>query len=104
MKKGDIIIVLTVLSAAFIVLLCFLICGANAKTVKISKNNEVVHNVPLSNDAIFDLETNIIKIEKGRVWVESATCKNQVCVNHKPISKKGKVIACLPNKVIIEIE
>ncbi len=104
MKKGDIIIVLSVLSAAVIILLVFLLSGANAQTVKISKNNEVIHTAPLNSDTVFDLETNLIKIEKGRVWVESATCKNQVCVNHKAISKNGEVIACLPNKVIIEIE
>ena len=104
MKKGDIIIVSIVLLTAVVMLLFFLIGGTNAKTVTISKNNEVIHNAPLSADATYDLETNIIKIEKEKVWVESATCKNQVCVNHKPISKKGEVIACLPNKVIIEID
>lgn len=104
MKKGDILIVLSVLALALAIFVISIFSGTKGDNVKITKDNEVIHTVPLGEDTVFDLETNIIKIEKGSVWVESATCKNQVCVNHKPISKKGEVIACLPNKVIIEIE
>ncbi len=104
MKKGDIVIVLSVLTVALVIFVIFIFGVTEGKTVKISRDNEVIHTVNITEDTVFDLETNIIKIENGSVFVESATCKNQVCVNHKPISKRGEVIACLPNKVIIEIE
>ena len=104
MKKGDVIIALSVFLAAVIMLFVISFGGDNGKTVKISRDNKVIHTAPLDSDNTFDIKTNLIEIKKGRVWVKSADCKNQICVNHKPISQKGEVIACLPNKVIIEIE
>ncbi len=104
MKKGDFIIALTVFLVSVIIMIVFKFSGENNRTVKISQNNKVIKTASLDSNTAFDLETNLIKIEKGKVWVESASCKNQICVNHKPISKRGEVIACLPNKVIIEIE
>ena len=36
--------------------------------------------------------------------MESSDCHNQVCVNHKPISRSGESIICLPHKVVVQIE
>ena len=34
----------------------------------------------------------------------SADCHNHDCVNHRPISKDGENIICLPHKIVIQIE
>lgn len=47
---------------------------------------------------------NTIVIENGEVRMEQATCPDQVCVRHKPISKNGEMIICLPNKVYVEVK
>ena len=49
-------------------------------------------------------EYNEVLIEHGKVRVSSSSCKNQVCVNHSPISKNGESIICLPHKLVIRIE
>ncbi len=49
-------------------------------------------------------EYNEVLIEHGKVRVSSSSCKNQVCVNHAPISKNGESIICLPHKLVIRIE
>lgn len=104
MKKGDIIIILSVAAVSF-VLLFSLFCGKyNGKTVIISKDNNVIYTVSLDEEQEIDLGTNKIIINDKKVWVQSADCKNQICVNHKPISRKNETIACLPNKVLIEIK
>jgi hypothetical protein len=36
--------------------------------------------------------------------MDSASCKNQVCVDHGAISLKGDSIVCLPNRVVVEIK
>ena len=104
MKKGDIIIIAVVLSLALILTLAFFIGGDAGKTVKISVNNECVFEGSLSSNKEIDLETNLVVIENGQVFVKSADCHNQICVRHRPISKKGETIVCLPNKVLIEIK
>ncbi|MBE6809387.1 MAG: NusG domain II-containing protein [Ruminococcaceae bacterium] len=104
MKKGDIIIILSVLGL-ILVLSLFLFFGKdNGALVTVTRNSEVIKSVPLNEDTVIDIETNIIIVKDGKAFVSEANCKNQVCVNHKPITEKGEVIACLPNKVIIEIE
>ena len=37
------------------------------------------------------------------VYMEKANCKDLICVKHKPISKNGESIICLPNQVYIEV-
>lgn len=48
--------------------------------------------------------TNTVVIEDGYVYMKNANCKDQICVNHKPISKHGEMIICLPNGVFVEVE
>lgn len=104
MKKGDIIIISAVLALAVAIGVFYFSGKNNATTVEISRNNKVLYSLPLSEDNEIDINTNTIIIKNGSVWVENANCKNQICVNHKPINQKGEIIACLPNKVIVEIK
>ena len=46
---------------------------------------------------------NIVQINDGQVSMIEADCHNQVCVNHKPITKSNESIICLPHKVVVEI-
>lgn len=48
--------------------------------------------------------SNVVVIANGQVYMNSATCKDQICVKHKPIYKDGEVIICLPNQVFIEVD
>lgn len=47
---------------------------------------------------------NILQIQDGKADMISADCHNHDCVNHKPISKGGENIICLPHKIVVEIE
>lgn len=104
MKKNDLIIIVSVLVLAVATALFLGINGKNGTSVVISRDNEVLYKVPLNEDDRIDIDTNIIIIENGKAFVKEANCNNQICVNHKPIKKTGEVIACLPNKVLVEIE
>lgn len=104
MKKGDIIIVFSVCLASLILLFGFAFFGKTGSRVKISQNNSVVYTGTLMQEKRVELETNTIEIDNGKIKMAHANCKNQICVNHKEISKKGESIICLPNKVIVEIE
>ena len=47
---------------------------------------------------------NILQIRNGKADMISADCHNHDCVDHKPISKGGENIICLPHKIVIQIE
>lgn len=47
---------------------------------------------------------NVIRVEEGRIGVVSADCPDQVCVRQGYIENSVVPIACLPHKLLIEIE
>ena len=49
-------------------------------------------------------ERNVVKISGGKVTMESANCKNQVCVHHSPVARTGESIVCLPHKIVVSIK
>ncbi len=103
MKRGDYIVILT--SIIIIAILFFAVFGFTEKgNVEITQNGELVHKAKLTQDSEFVLDDNTVVIKNGEVYMKAATCKNQVCVKHKPINKKGETIVCLPNKVIVAIK
>lgn len=47
---------------------------------------------------------NVIRVEEGRIGVVSADCPDQVCVRQGYIDTHAVPIACLPHKLLIQIE
>ena len=46
---------------------------------------------------------NRIRIENGEAAVLEASCPDQICVHHKPVSKAGETIVCLPHRFVVTI-
>ncbi len=102
MKKGDFAVIFIILAAA-VLSAALLLPEKGGDTVVVSENNEVVFEGSLFENRTIELSGNTVEISGGEVRVTGADCKNQICVNHAPISKKGETIVCLPNRVIAEI-
>ena len=47
--------------------------------------------------------TNTITAQPGRIRVESADCPDQVCVRTGPTDQTASPIACLPNRLVIQV-
>lgn len=62
---------------------------------------------PLESDRTIEIEgplgKTVVIIEDGAVRVSSSPCPEKTCVKSGPISRPGRWIACLPNRVIIAI-
>jgi len=43
-------------------------------------------------------------IENGAVRVAASPCREKICIQSGPISRTGSWIACVPNRVFIQIE
>jgi len=48
-------------------------------------------------------QENVILVEPGQISIQSATCRDQICVNQGPISQGIRPIVCLPHGVLIQI-
>ncbi len=104
MKRGDIIIIVSSLLAALFLGFGFFFTRAAGERVVIRENNELIFEGSLYDNQTVELRGNTVIIISGEVYVEKASCKNQICVKTGKISKEGESIVCLPNRVIIEIE
>lgn len=75
---------------------------AEDRTVIVPAPKQVKMDAPDTEDK-YDYY-NIVEIKDGMVSVIEASCKNQVCVKHGPVSRSGESIVCLPNRLVVRIE
>lgn len=45
-----------------------------------------------------------IEVENGRIRVLESNCTNRICIHAGWIERPGEMIACVPNRIMIEIE
>jgi len=105
---NDIVIIIILLAVS--ISLYFLLNTSNNKNgdfvyVEVNNTEYGTYNINVDREIIIKTDSgeNIITIENKLVTMKYASCDNQVCVLHKPISKNKEQIICLPNKVLIEI-
>ena len=108
MKNKSFMRDLALIAALFSVALIIFAAGQAFKTdgdsVEVRVNGELVAELSLSLDAEFDIAGKcLLRIENGRAWISSATCRNHICVKHRPIGRAGEVIVCLPNGVTVKV-
>ena len=104
LKKADVVLIISLLILAVFAALFPFLNNTNGSEIVVLKNNEEINRLPLSKNAKLDLTTNVIVIENGKAYVQSANCPDKVCVHHKAISKKGESIICVPNALVLEVE
>lgn len=106
MKKNDwILAAVIVLAAGLILLFQLLRNSGGAKEVTVSVDGEVFGTYSLEEDQTIDISgTNRLVIEDGTARMEWADCPDQVCVNHRAVSRDGESIICLPNEVVISVK
>lgn len=106
MSKKDLVLILSILvliAASF-----FVMRKQNAQdagSVRVTVDGVESGVYPLNQDDEISINdgTNTIVIADGEVNMVKADCPDHICVDHKPISKNGESIICLPNKVVVEI-
>lgn len=102
LKKGDFAVIFVILAAAAVSAF-LLLPDKGGDTVVITEDGKAVFEGSLFENRKIELSGNTVEISGGEVRVIYADCKNQICAEHAPISKKGETIICLPNRVIAEI-
>ena len=107
-RKADIalFIALVLLGGALAVPAMFF--DASGDTVKIAVAGKLFGSYPLDEDRKIEVKkggnVNLVIIKDGYVKMESASCKNQICVHTGKIKRAGQSIVCLPNRVSVTIE
>lgn len=112
MKKNDIILIAVIVVLALAAFGGISLYSANstreAEAVVILDGEEQ-GRYPLSQDTTVKIDLadgsyNILEIKDGKADIIEATCPDKICVEHRPVSKRGESLVCLPNQVVVEIE
>lgn len=105
MKKNDVILFVILLLIAGIGYLLYTNLGKQeVGMVRVTVEGELFGTYSLKEDKkIVIHDSNIISIQDECVDMIEADCPDQICVEHKTISKNLETIICLPNKVVVEI-
>ncbi|MDO4607636.1 MAG: NusG domain II-containing protein [Clostridia bacterium] len=104
MKKGDIVIIVSV-ALAFVASIVLLVSfSKQGNRVVIKQDNKIIYDDGIVINNTVKTEHNTITIKNGKVYMSHSDCKNQICVGSGKIEKKGESIVCLPNKVTVEIK
>ena len=92
LKKTDVILVAIVCVIAIGGLIVYSLLGNKAAgTVVVEVDGEIFGEYAIAEDHEVKIhDTNVLKIEDGIVRMESADCPDQICVEHRPISKKWR--------------
>lgn len=107
MTKADFMLAIALLMAGalcFVAIIYFNSIPGGQVEVKVG--GKVTGTYSLNKDReilIEELGRNILRIEDGIVFMVEADCPDQYCVKHRPISRNGESIICLPNQVVATV-
>ena len=107
MKWGDFVIIGAVLALAG-AMLAFFALRASGDTLyaEVWQDDRLVERVELTDttDRTIDLDGHNVIVLSGKTAVmQSADCPDQVCVRTGPTDQTASPIACLPNRLVIQV-
>ncbi|HIX90620.1 MAG TPA: NusG domain II-containing protein [Candidatus Agathobaculum pullicola] len=107
LKWGDFVII------GIVLLLAAALTGALAAGTRgdqlyaeVWQDNQLVERVALTDDTdrTIDLDGhNVIVLSGKSACMETADCRDQVCVRTGVLTRVGQVAVCLPNRVVLKI-
>lgn len=107
LRKADAILISVFIFIGIIGLIFYLGGKQRGQFVKITRNGSVIGEYSLYKDGVITIEgdggENTLTIKNGKADMSDADCPDKICVSHKPISKTGESIVCLPHKIVVEI-
>ncbi len=106
--RGDAVTIALVIASALGMILFLSLHSVTEENlhVQIWQNGEMIHEWPLNSDREFIVEGeyhNTIVTLDGRAAITESNCPGEDCVHTGWISRNGRSIICLPNRVEIRI-
>ena len=111
MKKGDIIVIFTlivVFCLSFIYISNSFITTGD-KYISVQVNGEEIKQITFGNGKkVYPIRTsfglNILEVDNESVRVIEASCPDKLDVKFGKINKVGQAIICMPNRLVIQIK
>lgn len=106
--RNDILFIAILLLVVAVAGGCLWLFRGDGDTVTVTVDGAVYGVYPLSQDRTEDIRTgetglNRLVIQGGKARIETATCPDGICAGHRPISREGESIVCLPHRVVVTV-
>ena len=108
--RNDVIFIAGLLVIVALIGAAFFLLREEGNAVTVTVDKQLIGSYSLAEDRTVEIRTgeggkelNILVIRNGEAFVESATCPDGICASHKPISRNGESIVCLPHKVVVTV-
>ena len=108
--RNDLIFIIGILAVVAMVAAVLFLLRGEGSAVRVEVDGTVMGTYPLSVDREVEIvtgengeELNLLVIKDGKATISTATCPDGICAAHKPISREGESIICLPHKVIVTV-
>lgn len=108
--RNDLIFIIGILAVVAMVAAALFLLRGEGSAVRVEVDGTVMGTYPLSVDREVEIitgedgeELNLLVIKDGKATISTATCPDGICAAHKPISREGESIVCLPHKVIVTV-
>ena len=108
--RNDIILTVCILSVAAALAVYLFFFRAKGDTVKVTVDGKLYATFSLAQNITEDVCTgennefhNLLIIQDGKAFIQSATCPDGICVSHAPVFRDGESIVCLPQKVVVTV-
>ena len=108
--RNDVIFIVALLLIVMLAGLAIYVLRGEGNAVTVTVDGKPLATYSLSEDRTVEIltgedngELNLLIIKDGKAYVETATCPDGICAAHKPISRDGESIVCLPHKVVITV-
>lgn len=109
-NRNDVLFIAVLLLIVVLAGAAFFFLRGEGDSVTVSVDGKHYGTYPLRTDLTLSIRTgeggdqeNLLVIRDGKALVESATCPDGICAAHKPISREGESIVCLPHRVVITV-
>ncbi len=104
-SKWDILII-GLIVVALVSSIVLIVTREHGEFVEIYYKGELLEKHSLAQNKTIEIEKkgyNQITIVDKKVFMASASCKNQICVHSGSINKVGQRIVCAPNAIVVVI-
>lgn len=106
--RNDLILLASLIVSIAILAISLYLFSDDASTVTVTIDGNHYGSYPLDKNVTIDIYSgnnseyvNRLVIEDGKAFVSFANCPDGICAEHRPISRTGDSIICLPHKVVI---
>ena len=106
--KGDIIFISLLLGLLLAAGALITLTAVEGDLVEVYIDGVLSESYSLGEDLTVDIAgvggVNRLRVKGGEATVEYADCPDGICESHRPISRSGESIVCLPHKVVITVK